>query len=61
MTREIQQAFREILNMTDWIDNDTKRLAREKVDAMTLKIGYPDSILIPHHLNEKYKDVSLFN
>ncbi|XP_014272262.1 neprilysin-4 isoform X3 [Halyomorpha halys] len=59
MTREIQQSFREILNGTDWIDDETKRLAREKVDAMTLKIGYPDSILISQHLNDKYKDVDI--
>lgn len=58
MTKEIQQSFREILNMTDWIDTETKRLATEKVDAMTLRIGYPDTILIPEQLNERYKDVS---
>lgn len=58
MTREIQQSFREILNMTTWIDMDTKRLATEKVDAMTLRIGYPDSILNREQLDERYKDVS---
>ncbi|XP_073991272.1 neprilysin-like 8 isoform X2 [Rhodnius prolixus] len=57
MTREIQQSFREILNMTTWIDMDTKRLATEKVDAMTLRIGYPDSILNREQLDERYKDV----
>ncbi|XP_025266965.1 neprilysin-4 isoform X2 [Camponotus floridanus] len=57
MTREIQRSFRELLNKTNWIDIDTKRLATEKVNAMSLRIGYPDFILQPHLLNERYKDV----
>lgn len=60
MTREIQRSFRELLNKTNWIDIDTKRLATEKVNAMTLRIGYPDFILQPHLLNERYKDVIYF-
>lgn len=60
MTREIQRSFRELLNKTNWIDIDTKRLATEKVNAMSLRIGYPDVILQPHLLNERYKDVIYF-
>lgn len=57
MTREIQRSFRELLDKTNWIDDETKRLATEKVNAMSLRIGYPDFILQPHLLNERYKDV----
>ncbi|XP_011629585.1 neprilysin-4-like isoform X2 [Pogonomyrmex barbatus] len=57
MTREIQRSFRELLNKTNWIDDETKYLATEKVNAMSLRIGYPDFILQPHLLNERYKDV----
>ncbi|XP_032663304.1 neprilysin-4-like isoform X3 [Odontomachus brunneus] len=57
MTREIQRSFRELFDKTNWIDDETKRLATEKVNAMSLKIGYPDFILQPHLLNERYKDV----
>lgn len=42
MTREIQQSFKELLNQTSWIDDETKELATEKVNAMLLRIGYPD-------------------
>lgn len=59
MTRDIQQSFRELLNQTSWIDDETKELATEKVAAMLLKIGYPDSILQSDLLNERYKDVRL--
>ncbi|XP_020711089.2 neprilysin-4 isoform X2 [Athalia rosae] len=59
MTQEIQQSFRELLTKTIWIDDETKQLASEKVDAMLLRIGYPDFILQSHLLNERYKDVSI--
>lgn len=59
MTREIQQSFREILNMTDWIDSGTKKLAGHKVDSMMLRIGYPDFILNTEELNERYKEVKI--
>ncbi|XP_031772914.1 neprilysin-4 isoform X2 [Apis florea] len=57
MTREIQQSFKELLNQTTWIDDETKELATEKVNAMLLRIGYPDFILQPELLNERYKDI----
>ncbi|XP_076241067.1 neprilysin-4 isoform X2 [Calliopsis andreniformis] len=57
MTRQIQRSFRELLNQTSWIDSETKELATEKVNAMLLRIGYPDFILQSELLNERYKDV----
>jgi len=60
MTREIQRSFRELLDKTSWIDDETKRLASEKVNAMSLRIGYPDFILQSHLLNERYKDVYMY-
>ncbi|KAM3959234.1 LOW QUALITY PROTEIN: neprilysin-4-like [Aphomia sociella] len=59
MTREIQQSFRELLHMTDWIDDKTKTLAAHKVDAMMLRIGYPDFILNKNELDDRYKEVKV--
>lgn len=59
MTREIQQAFRELLAMTNWIDDKTKKLAAHKVDAMMLRIGYPDFILNKKELDDRYKEVKI--
>ncbi|KAJ8728307.1 hypothetical protein PYW08_016692 [Mythimna loreyi] len=59
MTREIQQSFRELLHMTDWIDDKTKKLAAHKVDAMMLRIGYPDFILNKKELDDRYKEVKI--
>ncbi|KAH8384050.1 hypothetical protein KR009_011870 [Drosophila setifemur] len=59
MTHDLQQAFRDILKTTDWLDPVTKQLAEEKVNAMSLKIGYPDFILNPSELNSKYAGIDI--
>lgn len=59
MTYELQQSFRELLTTTSWLDESTRNLAELKVNAMTLRIGYPDFILDRTELNEKYKDLSI--
>lgn len=59
MTTELQQSFREILNTTQWLDEQTIRLAELKVAAMHLQIGYPDNILNETYMNEIYTDVRI--
>ncbi|KAK5644976.1 hypothetical protein RI129_006276 [Pyrocoelia pectoralis] len=59
MTKEIKQSFRDILLDTDWLDNNTKELARMKIDAMHLRIGYPEFILNLDELSERYTDVQI--
>lgn len=59
MASDLQDAFREILMSTEWLDDETKRLAEVKVNLMSLKIGYPDFILCPEKLNEKYETLDI--
>jgi neprilysin len=59
MVHELQQSFRDILDETDWIDSPTKKLAEQKVNTMSLKIGYPDFILSHQRLDEKYADLHI--
>lgn len=59
MTHELQDTFRDILNETHWLDDETKTLAESKVNRMSLKIGYPDYILDTEKLNEKYADLDI--
>lgn len=59
MTHELQQAFREIINSTDWIDGPTKALSEEKLNAMSLRIGYPDFLLSHDELNKIYEDLDI--
>lgn len=59
MTHELQESFRIILNETDWLDEPTRILAEQKINSMSLKIGYPDYILNKKELDEKYKDLDI--
>uniref|UniRef100_A0A182T4S6 Neprilysin, neutral endopeptidase 1 n=1 Tax=Anopheles maculatus TaxID=74869 RepID=A0A182T4S6_9DIPT len=59
MTHELQEAFREILDRTSWIDAPTRRLAEQKVNAMSLRIGYPDFILDTSQLNARYATLTI--
>ncbi|XP_052903558.1 neprilysin-4 [Anopheles moucheti] len=59
MTHELQESFREILEQTSWIDAATRRLAEQKVNAMSLRIGYPDFILDPDQLNARYDTLEI--
>lgn len=59
MTKEIKQSFQELLAATDWIDQDTKRLAAQKADVMMLRIGYPDFILDTKELDKRYQNVTI--
>ncbi|OQV22658.1 Membrane metallo-endopeptidase-like 1 [Hypsibius exemplaris] len=45
MIDDISEAFLEILsNETDWMDAEAKSVAKDKADAISRKIGYPDMI-----------------
>lgn len=59
ITKQLQQSFKELLNATVWLDNSTKQLAELKIDAMHLRIGYPDFILDPTELAGRYADVNM--
>lgn len=60
MVHELQTSFREILNdEIDWIDDETKKLAEQKLNSMSLKIGYPDFILSHQKLDEKFSSLQI--
>ncbi|KAK8766348.1 hypothetical protein V5799_006876 [Amblyomma americanum] len=54
MINDIKAAFLEILMDVDWMDNDTRKVAREKAELMTQKIGYPEYISNPEELDKEY-------
>ena len=43
----------------DWMDEETRRRAKEKAEAIELKVGYPDFILDPKRLDEYYLDFNV--
>lgn len=59
MIADIRAAFQANLRQLRWMDAQTRRLAVEKADAISDMIGFPDYILQPAQLDEKYRDLDL--
>nr|CAD7574544.1 unnamed protein product [Timema californicum] len=59
MINEIREAFKRNLKKLSWMDQETREAAERKADAITDMIGFPNYILSPTQLNEKYKELSL--
>jgi len=57
----IREVLKERIPKMSWIDKQTSKLAIEKVDAINQKIGYPDFIMDPIKLDEKYKGLEIVN
>lgn len=55
MINSIRLAFKENLKNLKWMDPESRKLANEKVDAISDIIGFPDYILNPQLLDEQYK------
>ncbi|ERE82260.1 endothelin-converting enzyme 1 [Cricetulus griseus] len=53
---EIKKAFEESLNTLKWMDEDTRRSAKEKADAIYNMIGYPNFIMDPKELDKVFND-----
>lgn len=54
MIGNLKVAFKDMLEYNDWMDEETKVVAREKCDAITEQVGYPDWILVDNDLNDYY-------
>lgn len=57
MTNNLLSAFKTMLNETDWMDEESKQVAIEKVNYIDTKIGYSDDIYNNTYLNGIYKNV----
>ncbi|BFZ23132.1 hypothetical protein BsWGS_26171 [Bradybaena similaris] len=54
MIRGLQDAFNKLLDDLDWMDDDTKKVAREKNEHISAKIGYPEEITNDTYLENYY-------
>lgn len=54
MVTEIKDAFKRNLPGTSWIDDETRKKAIEKIDAVQNMIGFPDYILNQTRVDEEY-------
>ncbi|XP_077892026.1 endothelin-converting enzyme 1-like isoform X3 [Ictidomys tridecemlineatus] len=56
MILEIKKAFEESLSTLKWMDEDTQKSAKEKVDTIYNMIGYPNFIMDPKELDKVFND-----
>nr|CAG4635968.1 EOG090X01U4 [Eubosmina coregoni] len=59
MITYIKDAFKSNFNNLDWMDEETRKAARDKADAITDMIGYPEFILNPKELDNLYGDLMI--
>lgn len=59
MINSVRIAFKENLKNLEWMDPETRVLANEKADAISDMIGFPDYILNPQLLDERYKTLDI--
>ncbi|GAU91875.1 hypothetical protein RvY_04050 [Ramazzottius varieornatus] len=59
MIREISISFIDLVGQVDWMDDNTKSKAKDKMGGMIDNIGYPDQILDLAKLDDEYKGVEL--
>uniref|UniRef100_A0A336KCR9 CSON013010 protein n=1 Tax=Culicoides sonorensis TaxID=179676 RepID=A0A336KCR9_CULSO len=55
MVNDIKEAFSEIIQTRDWMDEDTKIAAMEKLSRMSVNIAYPNELMDDTIVTEYYK------
>ena len=60
MIRNIKAVFKDVVTTLNWMDDEAKRVAAEKVDTMVELVGYPDWIKDKRALESHYSGV-LYN
>ncbi|EFA09825.2 neprilysin-1 [Tribolium castaneum] len=59
MIHTIREAFNELLAENDWMDDETRAVAKEKADAMNERIGYPQLITNKQELVKEYAALNI--
>ncbi|XP_043270753.1 neprilysin-1-like [Venturia canescens] len=54
MIHTIREAFNELLVENQWMDDETRAVAKKKADSMNERIGYPEFLKDPHELSQEY-------
>jgi predicted metalloendopeptidase len=54
MIHTIREAFNELLADNDWMDDETRAVAKQKADAMNERIGYPELLTDEEELTREY-------
>ncbi|KAK3784346.1 hypothetical protein RRG08_053831 [Elysia crispata] len=54
MIKELHKSFNELLDDLEWMDDKTRKMAKEKNDFISPKIGYPEQVMNDTYLEERY-------
>ena len=57
MIHDIREAFNELLEHNEWMDDETRAVAKDKANSMNERIGYPEYITNRTRLEEDYSKV----
>lgn len=57
MVSDLQDAFQEVLNSSDWMDDDTKQKALYKAQQMVTLLGYPEYAEDAELLDKYYENL----
>lgn len=60
IVNRIIEAFRKRLEVLEWLDDSTKKLALEKVNNIGKKIAYPDQLFNDTYLNSLSSDIVIY-
>ncbi|XP_076318577.1 neprilysin-1-like [Tachypleus tridentatus] len=55
MIHNIREAFNELLEENEWMNHETRTVAKEKANAITERIGYPELLTNPVELSKEYE------
>ncbi|GFN77023.1 membrane metallo-endopeptidase-like 1-like protein [Plakobranchus ocellatus] len=58
MIHDIREAFNELLEENEWMDDQTRAFAKEKANSMDERIGYPEFITDPAQLDAHYEGLN---
>ncbi|XP_067638908.1 neprilysin-1 isoform X2 [Eurosta solidaginis] len=59
MIHTLREAFNELLTENDWMDDETRAVAREKANAMNERIGYPEILNNATELEKEYENLTI--
>ena len=58
MIESVKRAFiKRLDNVNTWLDEETKAASKEKVNAITKMVAFPDQLYNDTYLNQLYVDV----
>lgn len=59
MVNGIRKEFEEILENVNWMDEETRKSALNKLHSMSTHIGYPDEIMDDSKIEKYYKNLKI--